>query len=443
MPTFVPPGLARAMRYVTTSRLVRATRDQVESARARWRAEAKTPSVQSQQGPLAGLTVLDLTRVLAGPTCTMLLGDMGAQVIKIERPKTGDDTRQWGPPFAGGESTYYLSCNRNKKSVTLNLKSERGQQLAAALAAQSDVLIENLLPGTLASLGLGYESLKRRNPGLIYCSITGFGQSGPYRDRPGYDLLVQAMGGVMSITGEPDGEPMKVGVAISDITSGLYAATAILAALAARQRTGAGDRIDISLLDSTVSWLANVGSEYLVTGARPARHGNAHASIVPYQAFKAKDRYIVVAVGNDGQWARFCRALERADLAADERFRTNPLRVKHRAILVPLLEQVFVARAAAEWLARLERADVPCAPVNALDDVFADPQVLARQMLLQAPHPTLGTVRMANSPLKLASQSAPPRTAPPLLGEHTDEVLGERLRLSRAELEVLRKDGVL
>src|ERR1051325_3706385 len=446
MPTFVPSGLAAAVR-VASSRLVRLTRDQVESARARWQSEIKAPAretaSQTARGPLAGIKVFDLSRVLAGPTCTMLLGDMGAEVIKVERPEAGDDTRQWGPPFVGSESTYYLSCNRNKKSITLNLKSERGQQIAAALAGQSDVLVENLLPGTLDKFGLGYDALKARNPGLIYCSITGFGQNGPYRDRPGYDLLVQAMGGVMSITGEPNGEPMKVGVAISDITSGLYATTAIVAALAARNRTGVGERIDISLLDSTVSWLANVGSEYLMTGQRPERHGNAHASIVPYQAFKTADRYIVIAVGNDGQWARFCRAIERPDLAADERFGTNPLRVEHRDVLIPMLEQLFATRPATDWLTRLERADVPAAPVNALDDVFADPQVRARQMLLAAPHRALGTVRMANSPLKFNSQTEPPRTAPPALGQHTDEVLHERLRLSRAEIQALRKDGVL
>ncbi len=435
------------VRFVATSRLGRLARDQVESTRARWQAEIQAlPRVASSStvsGPLKGIKVLDISRVLAGPTCTMLLGDMGADVIKVERPDKGDDTRQWGPPFAGGESTYYLSCNRNKKSITLNLKSERGQQLAAALAVQSDVLVENLLPGTLDKLGLGYETLKQANPRLIYCSITGFGQNGPYRDRPGYDLLVQAMGGVMSITGEPDGEPMKVGVAISDITSGLYASTAILAALTARARTGVGDRIDISLLDSTVSWLANVGSEYLTTGARPQRHGNAHASIVPYQAFKTSDRYIVIAVGNDGQWGRFCRAIERPDLAADERFRTNPLRVKHRDVLIAMLEQLLATRPASEWLDRLTRADVPSAPVNTLDDVFADPQVLARGMLLQAPHPAVGTVRMTGSPLKFDSQPERPSSAPPLLGQHTDEVLRTRLGLGRGEIEALRHAGVL
>jgi formyl-CoA transferase len=393
--------------------------------------------------PLRHIRVLDLSRVLAGPHCTMLLGDLGAEVIKVERPRTGDDTRQWGPPFTGGESTYYLACNRNKKSITLNLKSPRGQEIAAALAASSDVLVENLLPGTLDDLGLGYEALKKINPRLVYCSISGFGQDGPYRDRPGYDLLVQAMGGVMSITGEPDGEPMKVGVAISDITSGLYAATAILAALAARERTGVGDRIDIALLDSTVSWLANVASAYLATGNNPKRYGNAHASIVPYQAFHASDGYFVVAVGNDDQWRRFCRAVERADLAGDERFKTNPLRVKHRDVLIPILAEYFVTKSMAHWLDRLEKGEVPAAPVNTFEHVFTDPQVLARQMAIDVPHPTIGRLRMVGSPLKMASLKERPFSAPPLLGQHTEEVLSQQLGLQHGEIERLREEGVL
>lgn len=393
--------------------------------------------------PLAHIKVLDLSRVLAGPTCTMVLGDLGAEIIKVERPQSGDDTRTWGPPFTNGESTYYLSCNRNKKSITLNLKSKRGQEIATTLAAASDVLVENLLPGALDEFGLGYDALKQINPRLIYCSITGFGQNGPYRDRPGYDLLVQAMGGVMSITGEPDGEPMKVGVAISDVTSGLYATIGILAALAAREKTGQGERIDISLLDSTVSWLANVASAHLVTGERPKRYGNAHASIVPYQAFPVRDGYIVIAVGNDGQWQRFCEAVERPDLAADERFRTNPQRVQARGVLIPMLEELLISQPGAYWLERLERAEVPAAPVNSLDRVFTDPQVLARDMRVEAQHPTIGRLPMVGSPLKLASLPKRPMSPPPLLGQHTDEVLQKVLGLSRMEIDELRRGGVI
>ena len=392
--------------------------------------------------PLQDVRVLDLSRVLAAPHCTMVLGDLGAEVIKVERPETGDDTRQWGPPFAGGESTYFLSCNRNKKSITLNLKSERGREIAVALAAESDVLVENLLPGTLDRMGLGYEALKRVNPRLVYCSISGFGQDGPYRDRPGYDLLVQAMGGAMSITGEPAGDPMKVGVAISDIVSGLYATTAILAALNARESTGVGDRIDIALLDSTVSWLANVASAYLVTGDNPKRYGNAHASIVPYEAFHASNGYFVVAVGNDDQWRRFCNAVERVDLFADERFKTNPLRVKHRDVLIPMLAEYFVTKSMAYWLERLEKGEVPAAPVNTFDRLFTDPQVLARRMVIDAPHPTIGKLHMVGSPLKMASLKDRPFVAPPLLGQHTEEVL-RGLGLQPAEIEKLRKQGII
>jgi formyl-CoA transferase len=393
--------------------------------------------------PLAHIRVLDLSRVLAGPYCTMMLGDLGAEVIKVERPGRGDDTRAWGPPFAGGESTYFLTSNRNKKSVTLNLKTARGQELARALAARSDVLVENLLPGTLDALGLGYEALARVNPRLVYCSITGFGQDGPYRDRPGYDLLIQAMGGVMSITGEPQGEPMKVGVAISDVTAGLHACTAILAALAARERTGRGDRIDIALLDSTVSWLANVASAYLVTGEPPARYGNAHASIVPYQAFRAADGWFVAGVGNDEQWRRFCRAVGRPELADDPRFANNRARVEHRGVLIPLLERLFATRPAAHWLEQLERAEVPAAPVNTLAQVFADPQVQARAMAVETEHPTIGRLRMTGSPLKLASIAERPLAPPPLLGQHTHEVLGELLGLGTQEIEALKQDGVI
>lgn len=393
--------------------------------------------------PLARIRVLDLSRVLAGPYCAMVLGDLGAEVIKVERPGSGDDTRHWGPPFVGGESAYYLCCNRNKKSVTINLKSDCGRDYLRGLAANSDVLIENFLPGTLDDAGLGYEALRALNPGLIFCSITGFGQDGPYRDVPGYDVLIQAMAGVMSITGEPDGAPMKVGVAISDITAGLFAANAIMAALLARERGGGGERIDISLFDSTLAWLANVGSAYLVTGQVPRRYGNAHATIVPYQAFATRDGHLIVAVGNDGQWQRFCAAVERPDLAADDRFRTNPLRVRHRAVLIPMIEEVLAARPTSEWLPRLAGAEVPSGPVNTLDEAFADPQVHARRMLIDVPHPTIGPLRMVGSPIKLAVNDGGAASAPPLLGQHTAEVLKGVLGLSGADIDAARAAGAI
>ncbi|MCC6715034.1 MAG: CoA transferase [Gammaproteobacteria bacterium] len=393
--------------------------------------------------PLAHIRVLDLSRVLAGPYCAMVLGDLGAEVIKVERPGSGDDTRHWGPPFVGGESAYYLCCNRNKKSVTINLKSDRGRDYIRGLAAHSDVLIENFLPGTLEEAGLGYEPLHAINPRLVFCSITGFGQDGPYRDVPGYDVLIQAMAGVMSITGDPDGAPMKVGVAISDITSGLFAASAIMAALRARERGGAGERIDISLFDSTLAWLANVGSAYLVTGQVPQRYGNAHATIVPYQAFATREGHIIVAVGNDGQWQRFCAAVGRPDLAADDRFRTNPLRVRHRAVLIPLLEEVLAARPASAWLSRLAEAEVPSGPVNTLDRAFADPQVQARRMVMEVSHPTIGPLRMVGSPIRLGMNDGAGASPPPMLGQHTAEVLHRVLGLSAADIDAARAAGAI
>jgi formyl-CoA transferase len=393
--------------------------------------------------PLAHIRVLDLSRVLAGPYCAMVLGDLGAEVVKVERPGTGDDTRQWGPPFVGGESAYYLCCNRNKQSITINLKSDRGREFIRRLAAKSDVLIENFLPGTLEEADLGCDSLRAINPRLVYCSITGFGQDGPYRDVPGYDVLIQAMAGVMSITGETGGAPMKVGVAISDITAGLFAANAIMSALIARERSGAGERIDISLFDSTLAWLANVGSAFLVTGEVPKRYGNAHATIVPYQSFATGDGHIIVAVGNDMQWQRFCAAVDRADLAADERFRTNPLRVRNRATLVPILEQLLATRPASEWLSRLAQAEVPSGPVNTLDRAFADPQVHARHMLLEVPHPTIGALRMVGSPMRFGSNEESPAKPPPTLGQHTAEVLQRLLGLSAADIDAARAAGAI
>ena len=393
--------------------------------------------------PLEKIRVLDLSRVLAGPYCTMMLGDLGAEVIKVERPLTGDDTRQWGPPFAAGQSAYYLCCNRNKKGITLNLKSPRGREIAAQLADQCDVLVENFLPGTLDAWGLSYETLSRRNPRLVYCSITGFGQTGPRRDEPGYDIMIQAMAGAMSITGEADGPPMKLGVAISDITAGLFACNSILAALYARERSGKGDRIDTALFDATIAWLANVGSNYLVSGLVPQRLGTAHPNIVPYQAFQAADESLIVAVGNDDQFVKFCAVLGRSELARDPRFATNPLRVQNRAALLPLIDKEVARRPAAEWLQRLDEAGISCAPVNTVDRVFDDRQTAAREMLIEIPHPTIGTLKMAGTPLKLASLAPPPRRPPPLLGEHTDQVLADMLGFSADELRQLNADRVV
>ena len=326
--------------------------------------------------PLAGFRVLDLSRILAGPFCAMTLGDLGAEVIKVERPGSGDDTRAWGPPFAGGESAYYLCANRNKKSITVNLKSDAGKQLIRGLVRVSDVLIENFKSGEMAALKLGYEQLKQENAGLVYCAITGYGQTGPDKDLPGYDFIIQGRGGVMSITGEAEGEPMKVGVAVTDITAGLFAANAIQRALLARTKTGQGQAVDISLLDVQVAWLANVASNYLVSGTKPGRYGNAHPSIVPYQSFQAQDGYFCLAVGNDGQWQKLCQLIARPEWAADERFSTNPARVQNRETLIPLLQRVFGTDTVPGWLRKIRAVGIACGPIQSIDEVFADHRCL-------------------------------------------------------------------
>jgi crotonobetainyl-CoA:carnitine CoA-transferase CaiB-like acyl-CoA transferase len=416
--------------------------------------DSKRQTSRDGGGPLAHLRVLDLSRVLAGPWCTQMLADLGATIIKIERPGSGDETRGWGPPWlrdeAGmetSESAYYLAANRGKKSVTLDLRSERGQALARELAACCDVVIENFRPGKLAEYGLDYETLSALRPGLVYCSITGFGQTGPYRDRPGYDFMIQAMGGLMSVTGGPDGEPgggpLKVGVALADILTGLYAGSGILAALAHRDRTGVGQHVDVGLLDVQVACLANQAMNYLVSGEPPGRLGNAHPNIVPYQTFATRDGHIVVAVGNDRQFGDLCGLLGLPGLAGDERYATNAARVRHRDVLIPALQAVFRDRRSRDWLESLEAAEIPCGPINRLDEVFDDPQVRSRGMRTDLPHALAGTVPQVGSPLKLSATPARVGPAPPLLGEHTAEVLCDLLGLDAAAIERLRATGVI
>jgi len=393
---------------------------------------------------LDGIVVVDLTRVLAGPYCTMMLGDLGAEVLKVEEPRRGDDTRGWGPPFTpSGESAYFLSANRNKQSLTLNLKEPDGLALLRRLIAQGDVLVENFRTGTLEGWGLDYGTLQQIRPGLIVCSITGYGQTGPYRERPGYDFMVEALGGFMSVTGPEDGEPFRAGVAIADLAAAMLAASAILAALFARERTGDGQRIDISLLDSQVALMSYVASNYLVSGERPKRYGNGHPNIVPYQTFLARDGYFAFAAGNDGQWRRFCQAVDRAAWADDPRFATNGERVRHRAELIPLLGELFSTRTAGEWLDLCESNGIPAAPINALDQVFDDPQVRARGLRQQATHPSGEVVPLVASPLRIPTAPAEVRLAPPRLGEHTDQILRERLGCSPNEIECMRKAGVI
>ena len=394
--------------------------------------------------PLSDVTVLDLSRILAGPYCSMMLGDLGADVIKVERPGVGDDTRGWGPPEAGGEAAYYLCTNRNKRSLTVDIKAPEGREILRKLAKQSDILIENFKVGTLEKIGLGFEDLKKINPGIVYCSVTGFGQTGPYKDKPGYDFVIQGMGGIMSITGDPDGPPMKVGVAIVDITAGLFACSSILAALRHREKTGKGQYIDISLLDAMVSWLANVGSNYLVTGKKPVRFGNAHPNITPYEPYNTKDGvHITLGVGNDRQFQTFCKLAGIEEVAEDQRFATNAQRVRHRKELAPILEGKMLERTSEEWLRELDNLKIPCGPINTLDNVFSDPHVLARDMVAEIPHPTAETLKMVASPMKLTDTPCEITRHPPLLGEHTAEVLQEKLAYSSEKIEELRKENIV
>ncbi len=410
--------------------------------------------MSTQQGALSHIRVLDLSRILAGPWASQLLADLGADVIKVERPVSGDDTRSWGPPYLhnrAGEATevaaYYLCANRNKQSITLDIAHPQGQALLHELVKQCDVVIENFKVGGLAQYQLDYASLKQINPQLIYCSITGFGQTGPYAERAGYDFLIQGMGGLMSLTGRRDEEdgagPMKVGVALTDILTGLYASNAILAALAQRSVSGIGQHIDLALLDVQVACLANQASNYLTTGVSPKRMGNAHPNIVPYQDFPTADGYMILAVGNDGQFAKLCTVLEHPEWAQDPRFQRNADRVRHRELLLPLLRQATVLRTTQEWITLLEAVSVPCGPINRLEEVFADPQVQARGLRVDMEHPLAGQVPLVANPIRLSETPVQYRNPPPLLGQHTAEVLQQRLGLSAEQIAELAQAQVI
>lgn len=399
--------------------------------------------------PLQNVRVLDMTRALAGPYCTMMLGDLGADVIKVERPKSGDESRGWGPPFVGepygayaGESAYFLAANRNKRSITVNIQSAEGQEILRRLAGDADVLVENYRTGELDKFGLGYDDLHRLYPKLIYCSISGYGRTGPYAERPGYDAIIQAEGGMMSLTGPVEGPPSRVGIPIIDITSGMFAATAILSALRARDLTGEGQLIDISLFDAHIALLTNAASNYLIGEQSPRRQGNAHPNIAPYEIFPVNDGWIMVGAANDRQWATLCNIMNRTELLNDARFEGNSKRVAHRVELLAELNRTFSQRNAREWLDALMQAGLPCAPINNLPQVFADPQTEARNMILETQHPTAGAIRMTGFPYKLSATPAEVHAPPPTLGQHTDEVLAQ-LQYSDEEIRALREKGAL
>jgi formyl-CoA transferase len=400
--------------------------------------------------PLNNIRILDISRALAGPYCTMMLGDLGADVIKVERPVSGDESRGWGPPFVGkpygpypGESAYFIAANRNKRSLTVNIQTSEGQEIVRRLTGISDVLVENYRTGALDEMGLGYPDLHRLYPKLIYCSISGYGRTGPFAERPGYDAILQAEGGMMSITGPVDGTPSRVGIPIIDITSGMFASTAILAALHAREITGEGQLVDISLFDSHIALLANVASNYLVGGSPPRRLGNAHPNLAPYEAFSARDGWFILGAANERQWALLCDMLDRPDMKTDSRFAANRDRVANRELLVEELNKIFSQRDVNDWLADLMKADLPCGPINSIPQVFSHPQAQARDMTLESEHPTAGTVRLTGFPYKLSETPAEIHRPPPLLGQHNEEVLTSLLNYSPEDVASLRKKGAI
>ena len=392
---------------------------------------------------LDGIRVLDLTRALAGPFCTLMLGDYGADVIKIEIPGTGDDTRKWGPPFIGEESAYFLSINRNKRSLTLNFREEKAKEIFLKLVEDSDVVVENFTPGVMSRFGLDYETVKKSNPNIVYCSISGFGQNGPYQSRPAYDQIMQGISGLMSITGHPEGEPEKIGIAVTDIGAGMWAAFAVMSALYRREQDGEGQYIDISMLDAQVAWLTYQAGYYFAYDRPPQRLGKAHPTLVPYQAFMGQDgKYFNVAVGSDRLWDRFCQAVKREDLKDHPDYASNGVRVENRATLSPLLQEYFLSRPADEWVADLQANNVPAGPINDLADVFSDPQVLHREMLLEIPHPTLESVKQTGLPIKFSRTPGGLDQHPPLLGEHNHSILSD-LGYSAAEIEDMVDKSVI
>lgn len=412
-------------------------------ANRRMSEKSDTNSTQRTNGPLSGYRVLDLSRVLAGPYCTMILGDLGAEIIKVERPGSGDDTRSWGPPFKGQEAVYFLTVNRNKKSIAVDIKTRKGQNIIRQLASKCDVLVENYIPGKLAQYNLGYDQLKTECPRLIYCSISGYGQTGPYAKRAGYDVIVSGVAGLMHITGPKDGEPCKVGVVMTDLSTGLYAHGAIMAAILQRQKSGQGQHIDCDLFSTQVASLINIGGNFLNAGIEATRHGTAHPSIVPYQAFKTQDSYILVGAGNDGQFRLLCKRLGLEQLIEDKKFSTNKARVTNRKELLDLLKKMFNTNTTQYWLDLLENSGIPYGPINNMAAVFSDPQTIHNGMIQTIQHPDIGDIRVPGPPVRFSDFPRDAPSAPPTLGQHTDHVLSNILQLQPKEIERLRVEGVV